>query len=278
MFRLTSIELYKIFKKWRTYIGFITIGVLVPLIHLSYYLAQRGGAHFISRNIYDNFVFSGNILNGYFISYIVLQSLFVHIPFLIVLIGGDLLAGESTAGTYRMLITRPVSRFQIVTSKFIAAIITTVSMLLWLALMSLGLGTLFFGTGVLVVLKGTFTIFASNDVLWRFILAYSFGILSMSVVVSLAFLFSSLVENAIGPIVATMAVIIVFMIISVINVDIFATIKPYLFTNYMPGWLSFFDNPIDYSVVAKDAIILGGHILGFYLITLILFLRKDILS
>ena len=33
MIALVQIELYKIFKKWRTYIGFIAIGVLVPIIH-----------------------------------------------------------------------------------------------------------------------------------------------------------------------------------------------------------------------------------------------------
>jgi ABC-2 type transport system permease protein len=278
MYQLVSIELYKIFKKWRTYIGFIAIGVLVPLILLSFYLAQKNGAHFIPRNIADTFVFSGNILNGYFISYLVLNSLFIHIPFLIVLIGGDLLAGEATAGTYRMLVTRPISRFQIVTSKFFAGIIATISMLLWLVLMSLGLGILFFGTGALLVFKGNITVFASNDVMWRFIWAYCFSFLSMSVVVSLAFLFSSLVENAIGPIVAAMAVIIVFMIISVIDVDIFVSIKPYLFTNYMAGWLSFFDDPVNYAEITKDVLVLGGHVIGFYIITLFIFLRKDILS
>ncbi|MCX6151761.1 MAG: ABC transporter permease subunit [Ignavibacteriales bacterium] len=278
MFQLISIELYKIFRKWRTYIGFIAIGVLVPLIHLSFYLAQQSGSNFAPRNITENFVFSGNILNGYFIGYIVLQSLFVHIPFLIVLVGGDLLAGEATSGTYRMLITRPVSRFQIVTSKFLAGIVTTILLLLWLAVTSLGLGVLFFGTGVLFVFKGQIIVLSQNDVLWRFFAAYGFGVLSMTVVVSLAFLFSSLVENAIGPIVATMAVLIVFMIISVIQVDIFTSIKPYLFTNYMAGWLSFFDDPIDKQALIKDSLVLGGHVLGFYLITLFIFLRKDILS
>ncbi|MCK7520020.1 MAG: ABC transporter permease [Ignavibacteriales bacterium] len=47
-----------------------------------------------------------------------LNALVVHIPFLITLVAGDLLAGEATAGTYRILVTRPVSRFKIVFSKF----------------------------------------------------------------------------------------------------------------------------------------------------------------
>ena len=33
MMTLVGIELYKIFKKWRTYIGFIAIGVLVSILH-----------------------------------------------------------------------------------------------------------------------------------------------------------------------------------------------------------------------------------------------------
>ena len=32
MIQIINIELYKIFKKWRTYIGFIAIAVLIPLM------------------------------------------------------------------------------------------------------------------------------------------------------------------------------------------------------------------------------------------------------
>ncbi|MGE5402928.1 MAG: ABC transporter permease [Ignavibacteriales bacterium] len=278
MFNLVSIELYKIFKKWRTYIGFIAIGVLVPLIHFSFYMAGDKGAAFQLRSLGDNFVYAGNLLNGYFISYIVLQSLFVHIPFLVVLVGGDLLAGEATGGTYRMLVTRPVSRFEIVTSKFFAGIIYTAILILFLAFMSLVLGLIFFGTGPLVTFRGRITIFNPDDALWRFLSAYGFAILSMSVVITLAFLFSSLVENAIGPIVTTMAVIIIFLIISVIDIDIFTKIKPYLFTNYLAGWAAFFDDPVDYSRLTKDALVLLGHIAGFYGLALLIFSKKDILS
>jgi len=279
MIKIISIELYKIFRKWRTYIGFITIGVLVPLIHLSFGLTtEDGGVGMIPRSIREGFVFTGNLANGYFISYIILHSLYIHIPFLIVLIGGDLLAGEATAGTYRMLITRPISRFQIITSKFLAGIIATVLMLVWLAITSLLLGVILFGPGVLIIAQDKVLILAENDVLWRFIAAYGFASISMTVVVSLAFLFSSLVENAIGPIVSTMAIIIVFMILSVIELDIFAAIKPYLFTNYLTGWLLFFDDPIDVQAVIKDVLILTGHILGFYFLSLYIFIKKDILS
>ncbi len=198
---------------------------------------------------------------------------------MVALVTGDLLAGEATAGTYRVLITRPVSRMKLVTSKFFAGIIYTTLLVLWLSILSLGLGLIIFGPGELIVVKPTTVIiFARSDVLWRFLLAYGFAILSMSVVASLAFLFSALVENAIGPIITTMAVIIVFMIISAIQINIFQAIGPYLFTTYMFSWRLFFDDPLNVSEILKSVAVLLGHIIVFYGLAAFIFKRKDILT
>ena len=279
MFKLINIELYKIFKKWRTYIGFIAITVLIPIIQIAMLVEGENSINFMTRSLQQSFVFVGNLLNAYLVSYIILNALAIHIPFLVALVTGDLLAGEATAGTYRLLITRPVSRMKLVTSKFFAGIIYTTLLVLWLLVLSLGLGTLIFGVGELIVLKPTTVIiFARSDVLWRFLLAYGFAILSMSVVASLAFLFSSLVENAIGPIITTMAVIIVFLIVSAIEVDFFQIIRPYLFTNYMLSWRLFFDNQLNIGEILKSVVVLFGHIIIFYGLAAFIFKRKDILT
>jgi len=279
MLTLVRIELYKIFKKWRTYIGFIVIAVLVPVIQFAMLAEGERALDFMTRYLQQSFVFVGNLLNGYLISYIILNSLVIHIPFLIALVAGDLLAGEATAGTYRLLITRPISRFKILSSKFLSGIIYTNLLVLWLAIISLGLGIIIFGVGELIVIKNSsIIIFPQYDVLWRFLLGYSFASLSMMVVASLAFLLSSLVENAIGPIVSTMAIIIVFIIISAIDIDIFQKIKPFLFTTYMSSWRLFFDDPIDLSKILESTLILVGHILAFFGVTVYIFNKKDILT
>ncbi len=279
MYTITKIELYKIFKKWRTYIGFIAIALLVSIIQIAMLVEGERSLNFMTRNLQQNFVFVGNLLNGFLISYIILGSLWVHIPFLITLVAGDLLAGEATAGTYRLLVTRPVSRFKIVSSKFLAGFIYTNLLIIWLAVISLGLGIILFGTGELIVVKSSQIIFfAKNDILWRFLCAYGFAALSMSVVAALAFLFSSLVENAIGPIMTTMAIIIVFIIISAIRIDFFQDIRPFLFTTYMGSWRSFFDDVIDYQEILKSGFILIGHVVVFFGAAFIIFKRKDILT
>lgn len=279
IFSLISIELSKIFRKWRTYIGFLAIAILVPIIQIAMLVEGEKSINFMTRNLQQSFIFVGNLLNGYLISYAILNALVVHIPFLITLVAGDLLAGEATAGTYRILVTRPVSRFKIVLSKFLAGLIYTNLLVFWLAIMSLAIGILVFGVGELIVIKNVnILILARNDVFWRFLMAYGFAALSMTVVLSLAFLFSSLVENAIGPIVSTMAIIIVFVIISALDIEFFQSIRPYLFTNYMQSWRSLFDDPIDVQDLLKSAAVLIGHIIFFFGTTVYIFNKKDILS
>jgi len=276
---LVKIELMKIFRKWRTYIGFIAIGILVPLLHLAMYLEGQNSIDFVTRGLRDSFILVGNLLNGYWISYLILNALTIHIPFLITLVAGDLLAGEATAGTYRLIVTRPISRMEIIISKFLAGILYTASLVFWLAFMSLVVGLIVFGGGELIVAGSkAIIIFDKSDVLWRFALAYGFAILSMSVVSSLALLFSSLVENAIGPIVSTMALIIIFIILSAFDVEILRAIKPYLFTNYMLDWREIFNSPIDWFELLKSVTILAGHIIVLFIATAYIFRKKDILS
>ena len=100
----------------------------------------------------------------------------------------------------------------------------------------------------------------------------------MTVVASLAFLFSTLAENSIGPIIGTMAVVIVFLVVGNFPFDFFRMLSPYLFTTYMVFWQRFFDNPIPLQEIAKSAIILGLHNAGLFLIAFIVFNRKDITS
>jgi ABC-2 type transport system permease protein len=97
-------------------------------------------------------------------------------------------------------------------------------------------------------------------------------------VASLAFLFSSLVENAIGPIVGTMAVIIVCLLLSNIPVEFFQTIRPYVFTSYLNVWQRVLEEPIPWQRIRSDLMIICGHCVGFYIVTWYIFVRKNILS
>jgi ABC-2 type transport system permease protein len=279
MINLIYYELFKTYAKWRTYIGFIVVVVLIPLVMWAMKVEGGRFIQFQMRTLQNDFFITGNLFNGWIIAQLIMNSLWVHVPFLITLVAGDQLAGEATAGTFRLILIRPVSRTRILNSKFITTLLYTTSIVLTIALLSVGLGLLIFGSGDLLAIdRDTLTILPESEMWSRFALAYGLAILSMWVVASLAFLFSSFVENAIGPIIATMAVIIALLIISNLPVESFEPIKPYLFTTYENVWQQAFKNPLDWARIAKSCSVLAGYSAGFWLITLFVFRRKDILS
>lgn len=278
MIMLIYVELQKMFKKWRTYIGIIAIGLLTIIVQLALYFTGKDMIDSQMRGLEQSFVMVGNLVNGYFIARLILTFLIIHVPFLVVLVGGDLLAGEATAGTYRMILTRPVSRFKVVTAKFIAGWLYVIILMLWLAFLSLGVSLVIFGSGPLLSIGSGIIIFAENDILWRFFGAYTFAALSMMTVISVSIIFSSLVQNAIGPIVSTMAVIIIFLILSAIPVEFLQNLSPYFFTSHMNRWNNFFNEEVNYTEIFNSAGILLAHVVGLYGITTYIFLKKDILS
>ncbi|MBM4150667.1 MAG: hypothetical protein FJ219_03345 [Ignavibacteria bacterium] len=277
-FTVLSIELLKIFSKGRSYIGFGAITILVPIVQAAMY--SEGEAYFglFTQGLQQQFSFTGTFLNGYLIAFVVLQSLLVHVPLLVTLVAGDMLAGEATGGTYRLLFSRPVSRHTIVLAKYSAALLYTIGLIAWMSLLSMGLSFLLFGSGELFIVSSSITVLQKDDILWRFGYAYLFGILSMSTVASIAFMFSALVENSIGPIAMTMAIIIVFTIISALDAGFIKDVKYLLFTNHLISWRLFFEETVPVDRILLSTWVLGGHSVASLLITLFVIVKKDILS
>jgi ABC-2 type transport system permease protein len=279
MWQLISIELYKIFKKPRTYIAFGAIAIIILLVQLALYRDGDTYLEFIMRSINSAFIVEGKKLNGYFVFFIILQTLLVHVPLLIALVAGDMIAGEANMGTLRLLVTKPVSRTSLMISKFLASSIYTVLLLTFMAVLGLLGSMAIFGTSDLMVFKSdVFIIIDRNDVLWRYGAAYGFAALSMITVAALSFLLSVVADNSIGPIIAAMSIVIVCTILTTMDIPFFNALKPYLFTNHMLNWKGFFDRPVDYHEVMKSALVLIGHIVVFVGLAIFLFRKKDILS
>ena len=278
MIRLIRIELYKIFTKPRTYIGFSAVIILVLAIQFGIKLEGDTMMGMLVQNIKDRFVFQGNIINLYLVAYVVLNTLWIHVPILVALVTGDLLAGEANSGTFRILLIRPVSRIQLVVAKFIAGWIYALILVLLLALLSLGTGILLFGSGDLMVVTNKVNVFASNDLLWRFSGAYAYGILSMTTVTALSFFLSALADNSIGPIVGTIALIIGITIISTVGATLLGPVNHYLFTSYLPSWQLFFQTNVGHGELGHAILIQVIYIVLFFTGTLVYFNRKDILS
>jgi ABC-2 type transport system permease protein len=279
MWTLLQIELFKIFKRPRTYISFAAIAAIVLLIQLALYVDADTYVDLLMQSIRSDYTIDGLIPNGYFICYFILQTLLIHVPLLIALVGGDMIAGEANMGTLRLLASKPVSRSSLLLAKFTATTVYTLLLLIWMAFLSLLLSIFIFGTGDLLVFKSAEVIqHKEADVLWRYFAAFGFAAIAMTTVAALSFFLSLFAENSIGPIVATMSIVIVFTILTTMDLPLFNLMKPYLFTSHMLGWKGFFDKPVHYGSVFKSAGILLLHIVGLVGATIFIFRKKDILS
>jgi ABC-2 type transport system permease protein len=291
MWTLIQIELFKIFRRPRTYIAFAAITGLIGIIQFGLKLDGDSYVEFMMRDITSSITVEGKILNGYQVCYIVLQVLLVHVPLLIALVAADMISGEANMGTLRIMLTRPISRTKFLLAKFMATVAYTLMLLVWLAILALFVNMLLFGTDDLFLLKSQYVVLLKkDDIFWRYVWAFGFAALAMTTVASLGFLFSLFAENSIGPIVATMSVIIFFTILSTLNIPVFNTVKPFLFTTHMIGWKEFFDikvNDANEAIVGSiqnpqkiinSALVLVIHIVGFVTASILVFRKKDILS
>ena len=273
-----SIELFKIYRRKRSYIGFLAVLALVMLVFLGFYYEGEEMFGFITKNLENSFILQGNILNGNLFAYLVLKSLWVHFPILVALVTGDLISGEAQSGTLRLILSRPVSRTQLITAKFFAAIIYVSSLVLFLALLSIILGYLFFGTGDLMIILNEVNVFNADDVPWRLVSAYLFGILSMSTIAALSVFLSAVTGNSLAAILGTIALVIVLTFVSLFNIPFLNLIKPFLFTSYTSSWQFFFEYGHQLTLILRDLGILVLHIVLFYAITLFYFRKKDIVT
>lgn len=279
MMRLVWFELIKTFTRWRTYIGFIAFGVIVPLVVAGLKMGgQRSFERHLLSLLQNDFVIGGNVLNGWFFGFFFMGALWVHIPIVLTIVAGDQIAGEGNAGTLRFLLAHAVSRSRIIAAKFIVTLIYTAAMVLFIGGLTLGLSLWAFGGGDLLVIRRGILVIPEAQLPFHFLMAYGLATLAMFVVSSLCFLFSSLTDNSIGPIIATMAVIIVSIIIISLPFELFQAIRPYLFVNYFDAWQKVFDDPIPWDVIRRNVAILVGFMTVFFLTALAYFSRKDILS
>lgn len=296
MWKLLKIELLKIFKRPRTYIAFGAIAAIVFLVQLALKFDGKSYIDLLLSNLDSSFVISDNlkikILNGFLVCFVILTMLLIQMPLLVALVSGDSIAGEANMGTLRLALTKPVSRAQYMMVKFMASVIYTVALLIWMAILALFGSMLIFGTNDLVVLRSTgIEQIPAFDVLWRYVAAFGYAAVALTTVSALAFLLSVFAENSIGPIIATMSIVIVFTILSEMNIPFYDnTIKPWLFTTHMVAWKGFFyvkatDDGVtipgtieNLPSILKSLVILLGYIAGFVFTAIWIFRKKDILS
>jgi ABC-2 type transport system permease protein len=297
MWKLVSIELYKISRRPRTYIAFVAVAAIVGIFQAAFKMDGQSYLNLMLQSVPDNFELDlSKSINGYFMCYIILNTLLVQIPILIALIAADAISGEANMGTLRLVLTKPISRTQLILSKFAASLVFTILLLLWMALVALFLSLFIFGADDLLIFRvqgeeSQIMQITKDDILWRYLAAFGYAAVALSVIAALALLLSLFSDNSIGPIVITVCIVIVCTILSNINVPVIdENVKPWLFTSYLVGWKGFFyiATTVDgetikgslenWPAIRNSLLVLIAHLVLLVGTAVYLFNKKDILS
>jgi len=291
--QLLRIELFKVFRRPRTFIAFVAIALIVLLVQFALKVNGKDFVQLYTDSQSDTFdIPYQKIQNGYFVCVAVLHMILIHVPLLVALIAGDMISGEANLGTLRLIAGKPVTRTELVLAKFSASTVYVILLLIWMAVIALFGSLLLFGKGDLAVFKeDSIHLMSSNDVLWRFFAAFIYAALGLTTIAAMALMFSAFSENSLGPIVTTVCVVIVFTVVQQLKVPVFEeTVNKWSFTTHMLGWKGFFyveknaegmtingsiENP---SALIRSGLVLLGYIALFLFVTIRYFKKKDILS
>ena len=182
-------ELWKLFARKRTYIGFgVFLGVeILVMALLQMPRGQRWMKHMIegSGGLFDEY-FSGLTVALIMVS----TTLFLLGGLYLGLIGGDLVAKEVEDGTMRMTLCRPVSRLRVLLVKYVVCVIYTFSLVFFVGLSALAVGLMIRGRGGLYPMIPGVNLLALYDFdqgLTRYLAALPCVVLSMLTLSTFAF-------------------------------------------------------------------------------------------
>ena len=273
---LVKNEFEKVLKRKRTYISFLLIGILIPFI----VGAISNGGTTLEKSIYgqlsDSFFFIGSLLNGYLATYIIIAVLINHMPFLSTIIASDIFSGEYSRSTFRMYLTRPISRTQVLVSKVIVVLAYTSALMGFFFLYALLISISWLGTGELAVFHKGILFLSSDEVIQRFSLAFLISNYVMLTISLLCLLISAISKNSVTPIIITISIVFIGTAITYIPIELFKMINPYLFTGYINSFLKAFHDPIPWSHIGSLVITCTVWSTLFVLLSLFLFNKKDI--
>src|SRR2546423_7875374 len=118
-------ELWKLFGKKRTYIGFgaflVAQNAMLLLFRFTHWQKH------VERELEGNGYMAQEYISALTVALIMLiPQILLLLPLYAALVGGDLVAKEAEDGTLRMILSRPISRFRLLLVKWLAGAIFSI--------------------------------------------------------------------------------------------------------------------------------------------------------
>ncbi len=258
---LLKVEIQKLLAKPRTY---LSPALLVFLILLVFWGMAKEGEKVLSfafQALEENFMVEGDILTGGFVSYLILNTLWIHVPILLVIVTGDLLGSEFESGSIRLMLTRPISRAKFILNKHFLAILYSSVFVLILFAFTIGSASIIFGEGDLLVFIEGLQVVPKTELSQRFVYAFLHSVLSMSCLGALSVCLGVFTKKSLTSILFTLGILILSTLIQTLGPSLFPGWEQFLLTYHFSQWQLFFQIEIPFNEVFYSQIWMMAFIL-----------------
>jgi len=270
-------ELWKLFGKKRTYIGFgaFLLAQTLMLLAFKYTRWQRDFEKLLNGNGY----LATEFISVLTVSVVMLMpQIMLLMPLYATLVGGDLVAKEAEDGTLRMILSRPISRVRLLFVKWSAGVIFAVALVVALGLTAVGFASLLFPwKGMFVFAPGqAFSVLSAHEGLVRFMFSHLFLAANASAMVSVAFMFSCFNMKPAAATILALSFLFVSMVME--NIPFFDRYENWFITHHFKCWLLIFRDPAPWSQICQSEIILFAVSATAFVIGAMAFQVRDIKS
>ena len=271
-------ELWKLFARKRTYMGFIAftllqiaLFLLIHLWHGDEKLRQRITNQGQLADHYFSALTLGHLITG--ISVFLLGALYLS------LVSGDIVAKESEDGHMRLLLVRPISRLRLLALKYVACSTYAFVLILFACLSALLLGACVRGWGgglfAFAPEFGVAGFFDGDEGYRRYAMgsvALSLGMISVS---SVGFFFSCLKIKPAAATIASLSYVLMDFIVRGFNL---IDNQEMLLTKHIGTWGLVFLDEIPWAVMARSFAVLAAVNLSLFVLGAAAFESRDLKS
>lgn len=267
---MIGVELRRQASRRRTTVSFLALLAIPTVVLLALVFGGDPGDRGGPPELVD--VASSSGLN--FALFLLLATSQFLLVVVVALFAGDAVASEAQWGSLRYLLTRPIARARLLRTKLVVATLYSLAAVLTVPLASVAMGTLAFGwSSVQTPLAGALGV---NTGVSRLALATAYVGATMTVVVALAFLFSTMTDAPLSAVGGAVVFVVVSEILD--QVTALGSLRNGLPTHYWLAWLDLLVDPVDASQMTTGLL----QMLPWVVVPLVLafrrFDRKDILS
>jgi ABC-2 type transport system permease protein len=270
-------ELWKLFGKKRTYIGFG-----------AFLLAQNGmllAFRFTRwREDMEKLLAGNGYLAQEYVSALtvavlmLIPQVLLLMPLYAALVGGDLVAKEAEDGTLRMILSRPISRFRLLLVKWLAGAVFAAVLVLVLGGMALLFARLWFPwRNMFVFAPGmVFNVLGAGEGLKLYLCSHLFMAVNAGVILGIAFMFSCFNMKPAAATILSLSFLFVNLVME--SIPFFERYHEWLLPYHFRGWLLIYSQPTPWDRIGSSLCILLAANLTAFLIGAAAFQARDIKS